>query len=119
MVIPKDSAVTAKIATNEPTLARSLAPEDVRVGDYVAVMSEEFEYATFACVCDYSLSNEPIIRLRFRPREPSEPLRVKAICLPFLLVKPLKRKPRTLDIRAVQLARLDKHYAKAARKALR
>ena len=106
-------------AERDATLAKTLAPEDVRPGDYVAVLSEEYEYAAFAWSCDTSLSDEDkIIRVRFRPRETTGPLRVIDACLPFVFVKEPKGVGRTLDLRAVRLARLDRAYAKRVCKSL-
>jgi hypothetical protein len=52
-------------------------------------------------------------------RGSGSPLRVKAVCLPFVLVARINGKPRTLDLRRVQLVKLDRGYAKLVRKALR
>jgi hypothetical protein len=107
------------IAARDVTLAKTLAPEDVRPGDYVAVLSEEYEYAAFAWLCDHSLSSHnELIRVRFRPRETAGPLRVIDACLPFVFVKEPKGEGRTLDLRAVRLARLDRAYARRVCKAL-
>ncbi|QDV74604.1 hypothetical protein K2D_28560 [Planctomycetes bacterium K2D] len=121
--MPVEGATTMKTKTNTAernvTLAKTLAPEDVRPGDYVAVLSEEYEYAAFAWSCDSPLtSDDPLIRVRFRPRETTDPLRVIDACLPFVFVKEPKGKGRTLDLRAVRLARLDRAYAKRVWKAL-
>jgi hypothetical protein len=107
------------IADRDVTLAKTLAPEDVRPGDYVAVLSEEYEYAKFAWSCDASLSDgDNILRVRFKPRETSGPLRVIDACLPFVFVKGPKGAGRTLDLRVVRLARLDRSYAKRVCKTL-
>ena len=107
------------IAARDVTLAKTLAPEDVRPGDYVAVLSEEYEYAAFAWSCDSSLSTgDSILRVRFRPRDTTGPLRVIDACLPFVFVKEPKGAGLTLDLRAVRLARLDRAYAKRVCKTL-
>jgi hypothetical protein len=107
------------IAERDVTLAKTLAPEDVRPGDYIAVLSEEYEYAAFAWSCDSSLSNaDSILRVRFKPRETTGPLRVIDACLPFVFVKEPKGEGRTLDLRVVRLARLDRSYAKRVCKTL-
>ncbi|TWT98030.1 hypothetical protein Pla108_21850 [Botrimarina colliarenosi] len=103
---------TKSPTTDNATLAKPLAPEDVRRGDYVAVLSEEYEYPAFAWLCDHSLtSRDELIRIRLRPRETEAPLRVVAACLPFVYVKPPKGDGRTLDLRSVRLVRLDRGYA--------
>ena len=47
------------------------------------------------------------------------PLKVKAICLPFVLVKHPLRGTIALDVRRYQLARLDPAYAELARRSLK
>ena len=111
--------MTTNTKQPQPTLAKTLAPEEVRVGDFVAVLQEEYEYPEFMWSCDTSYNQDAIVRVRLRPGAPCDPLRVKAVCLPFVLVKPPKGRARTLDVRAVRRARLDPSYAKFARKALR
>lgn len=101
---------TPKIDRNA-TLAKPLAPEDVRPGDYVAVLDEEYECPASCWYLDPPEHGETVIRLRLRHREPSAPLRVMDACLPFVYVKPPKGEGQTLDLRAVRLARLDRDYA--------
>ena len=48
-----------------------------------------------------------------------QPLKVLAVCLPFVLVKGPLSKPRAIDIRQVRLARLDNQYARTAWKVLK
>lgn len=84
----------------DTTLAKPLAPEDVRPGDYVAVLEPPMG------------REQDVIRVRIRPTDNSGPLRVVDACLPFVFVKPPKGDGRTLDLRAVRLARLDRDYAR-------
>ena len=101
-----------KIAA-DTTLAKVLAPEDVRVGDYIAVLDEVYEYPAIVWLCDPPLTDqEEIVRVRLRPRETAPPLRVLDACLPYVFVKPPRGKPKTLDLRSCRLARLDRDYAK-------
>ncbi len=53
------------------------------------------------------------------PIDGGVPLKVKAISLPFILVKPPGQNCETLDIRLCRLARLDQDYAKLAWQELR
>lgn len=100
-------------ADRDATLARPLAPEDVRPGDYVAVLSEEYEYPAIAWYCEPPMGRETeVIRVRLRPRDTDAPLRVVDACLPFVYVEPPKGPGRTLDLRAVRVARLDRRYAR-------
>lgn len=99
------------------TLAKPLAPEDLRVGDCVAVLDEEHEWAAASWYCDPPLGAEPVIRVRMRPSDPVGPLRVIAACLPFVFAKPLRGDPITLDLRGVRLARLDASFFDLAERA--
>jgi hypothetical protein len=101
------------------TLAKSLAPEEIRAGDYVSVLLDVYEFPAIVWCDDTSLiDHNKIIHLPFVPRESSgEPLLVKAVCLPFVLVKHPCGKKRPLDVRNCRLARLDRTYAKTACKA--
>ncbi|QDT69142.1 hypothetical protein MalM25_20700 [Planctomycetes bacterium MalM25] len=105
-------------ADRDATLAKTLAPEDVRPGDYVAVLDEEYECCAAAWYCDPPPHADKVIHVRLRPREPEPPLRVIDACLPFVYVQPPKGDGRTLDLRAVRLARLDRDYARRVCKLL-
>lgn len=94
-------------------LAKTLAPEDVRVGDFVAPLTEAYDYPSFLWCTDNALTDrQQTVRIEFLAQESGEPLEVLAVCLPFVLVKNVKGKPQTLDVRRAKLARLDEEYAK-------
>lgn len=98
--------------------ARPLAPEDVQPGDFVVLFEESYEYPSFYWCADTTLlAPEEPVRIRFVPRDESLPLKVKGVCLPFVLVKTPRGGQRTLDLRQVRLARLDRAYAATAWKA--
>ena len=102
-------------AQAESTLAKSLAPEDVCVGDYVTQLHEIREWPTFFWFCDSTFEQrEELLRIRLVPENGGVPLKVKSVCLPFVLVKPAKGKLFTLDVRRSRLARLSKSYARIA-----
>ena len=101
-------------------LAKTLAPEDIRPGDFVALLHEVAELPSFFWCGDAPLeSSEQPIRMQFIPEDSGLPLRVKSICLPFVLVRQANGQRQTLDIRRSRLARLDAGYARAAWKAHR
>lgn len=93
--------------TDNPTeVAASVAPEDLRCGDYVAVLSVVHEYPSFFWCGDSGLlPREEPVRLQLM-QDDGTPLKIKAICLPFVFVKDAHGKHRTLDIRLCRLARL-------------
>ena len=110
----------AKTATIEPTLAASVAGEDLRVGDDVAVLNEIHEFPSFLWDCETArLAPDDVVRIQCAGRDAGMPLRVKAICLPFVFLKTPAGEHRTVDIRTVQLVRLNPRYAKLVRKELR
>jgi hypothetical protein len=105
--------------STESFVARSLAAEDLRCGDFVAILQETVEWPSFFWDSDPQLlPPEQPVRLVTRGRDGGTPLKVKAICLPFVLVKKPDGGHRTLDVRQHRLVRLSGKYAQAAWKAL-
>lgn len=104
----------------QPTLARTAAGEDLRVGDFVALLNVVYEYPSWLWMSDAAvLPPDQPVRIRLREDSAGEPLRVLDICLPFVFVDTPSGSKRTLDLRGCQLARLDAGFAKRTRKALR
>jgi hypothetical protein len=113
----KASGSAQKLAT---TVATRLAPEELRPGQDVAILSEIIECPTWLWHCEAPGSRvDELVRLQVIGRHSGRPLRIKAVCLPFVLVTKCDGKPRTLDVRRVQVVKLDRGYAKLVRKALR
>jgi hypothetical protein len=107
-------------ASCESELAASVAPEDLRCGDFVALLSVTHEYPSFFWCSDAGLSpREEPVRVQRTDAEDRTPLRIKAICLPFVFAKDAAGKHRTLDIRLCRLARLSSDYARKVWKTLR
>ncbi len=103
----------------ESFVARSLAAEDLRRGDYVTVIAEIVEWPSYYWDCDPQVwpPHEPI-RLQRYSDEGGTPLKIKAICLPFVFVKKPCGSHQSLDIRQHRLVRLPLAYARAVWKAL-
>jgi hypothetical protein len=102
------------------TLAKPIAAEDLRRGDYVALQSVQYEYPSFCWDCEsHLMPPEEPVRIRLRPHEPSCPLRVVDLCVPFVFVKQPGGQFKTLDLRGCQLVRLDERYGKRVWKALK
>ncbi len=57
--------------------------------------------------------------LKMIPRNAGHPLRVIAVCLPFVYAKTPRGETATIDTRRAQLVRLDRRCAKVIWKALR
>lgn len=108
-----DSLSQPAVQRERTSLAKSLAPEDVHVGDYVTVLHETYDFPSFFWCGDAALENRAqTVIIRVVPREGNgQPLLVKAICLPFVLVKHPRKGTFSIDVRCQQLARLDRNYA--------
>ena len=108
-----------EIMTDEssPGLAAVVAGEDLRVGDDIAILTEIIEFPSCLWTCDAStLSPHDLVRLKYTSREPGVPLRVVAVCLPFVCVQTPHDQHRLLDLRVTQIARLTATYARTVRK---
>lgn len=103
---------TLNASTNAPGLASTVAPEDLNCGDYVAVLNVICEYPSFFWGCDSGAvqPDEPV-RIQFQNPSDGTPMKVKAICLPFVFVKTPNGKSATYDVRRTQFVRLSSHYA--------
>ncbi|MBN2022746.1 MAG: hypothetical protein JW809_08110 [Pirellulales bacterium] len=107
--------------TNRTThVARTLAPEDLRPGDFVGILSETTELPSFLWQGELPAvaADEPV-RVRWLGQDGGTPLKVKAICLPFVFVRAPRGGHRTLDVRQHQLVRLKRRYARGVWKAMR
>jgi hypothetical protein len=113
----------AEVLADKPSdcdsmLARALAPEDVAKGDYVTLLHEYIDVPSFYWCCDAALhAREETVWIRYLPRTGGMPLRVKSVCLPFVLVRHPWGDERALDLRKYRVARLSGQYAARAWKA--
>jgi hypothetical protein len=105
---------------DETLVARTLAAEDLRRGDFVSILHEILEYPSFYWSCDAQLwPPDELVRLTCPSSDGGTPLKVKAICLPFVFVKQPNGQHRALDVRRHRLVRLVRDYARPVWKALR
>jgi hypothetical protein len=99
-------------------LARALAPEEIRSGDFVAMLYVVSEWPSFFWCDDSTLHpRDEVVRICSTPHGESQPLKVRAVCLPFVLAKAPSGEQKTLDVRRCRLARLERRYARTAWKA--
>lgn len=101
------------------TVAMTAAPEDLRRGDFVAILNEVLEVP--AC-CWLDLPAQPPeepVRVRFMSQDSGTPVKVQALCLPFVFVRHPDGWTETLDVRRVQLVHVSRAYARAVWKACR
>jgi len=97
----------------EMTVAAMVAGEDLSCGDYVALLNTICEVPSYLWDgCDAALRPHELVRLRMIPSEAGTPLKVFAVCLPFLYVKNTSGELKTLDLRRQQIVRLDRDCAK-------
>lgn len=104
----------------ELKVAATLAGEDVACGQYVAVLNETVAVPSYMWDgCGSSLPPQELVRLKIIPDHAGVPLKVVAVCLPFVYVKTPSRAVFTIDTRRVQLVRLDRRCARLVWKQLR
>jgi hypothetical protein len=86
-----------------------VAGEDLQPGDYISILAEIIELPSFLWCCpDSPLSPDEPVRIRLIPDEAGQPLKVFAVCLPFVYAKQPAGETATLDTRRQQLVRLDR-----------
>lgn len=107
---------TTKTTITQPATSRAVAPEDLRVGDYVTVAHRTYQLVPLDPFTPGDVLQPQSIRLI--PDEAGECYRVAAVCLPFVLTRSAGGGHPTLDVRRMTLRRLDKRFGKAAFAAL-
>jgi hypothetical protein len=111
---------TQALSQLEPRVAATVAGEDLAGGDYVALLNEIVDLPSFLWnASDLSLSPHELVRLKVIPNTAGHPLRVIAICLPFVYAKTPAGETVTIDTRRTQLVRLPRKSAKVIWKELR
>jgi hypothetical protein len=105
---------------SEPRLktARPLAPEDIRPGQFVALLNVTAEYLPWYYLEEPRFDTPRPMRLTWLPDD-VEPMRVSAVCLPYVLVRTVQRKHEVLDLRRHKLARVSSRFARAAFKSMK
>lgn len=105
---------------HETTLAATIAGEDLCAGMFVSVLNETLEFPSFLWdTSTGTLAPQDLVRITCIARDAGAPLKVEGVCLPFVFVRDPAGTCRTLDVRRMQLVRLDERYAKRVRKALK
>ena len=70
------------------TLAKTLAPEEIRRGDFVTLLDVTYEVPSNFWDADaVTLPRDQPVRIRCMPERGGVPLKVQGVCLPFVLVK--------------------------------
>jgi hypothetical protein len=104
---------------SDSSLAKALAPEEIRRGDFVTPLYVISEWPSWFWDEDALHSREEPVRICSTPAGDAEPMLVRRICLPFVLVKTPSGDERTLDVRKCRLARLERKFADESRRASR
>lgn len=107
--------------TSVPTsVAARVAGEDLQPGDFVTVLNEVVEFASFFWSdLATSLSPSEPVRTRYMPREAGKPHKVISVCLPFVYAKSTKGKIVVFDMRQSELVRLDANRGRAMWKTMK
>jgi hypothetical protein len=119
--INKETARHAPRTRRRPsplTVARPLAPEDIRPGSYIAVSQIVWEFCAFWLAelwCGPPVYSVSLIA----GNDIGTPLRVKEVCLPFVLAQAPDGTHRTIDVRRVRLLLLSDRFGKKASKKLK
>lgn len=102
----------------ELTLASPVAPEDLRPGSYVAILHMVWEHLRPPCDFPPGQPVKPTRSVWLPAPELAGPLKVREVCIPYVLVEQPGGGCRTIDLRRYQLARLSESFGAEAFKAL-
>jgi hypothetical protein len=107
---------TSKI---ELSAAATVAGEDLAGGDYVSLLNETVGFPSFLWdSCGAALSPHELVHLKVIPANAGHPLKVIAVCLPFVYAATPAGEMATIDTRRTQLVRLNRRCAKVIWKKL-
>lgn len=96
----------------------SAAPEDLRRGDVVVRMYDTCQVLRST---DGAVEDRPayvVERVRYVPCDAGEPLRVRAVCLPFVYVVKPDEAVEAIDLRVASIAKLPRKAGRRAFDAL-
>ena len=97
--------------TQEITAIKRLAPEDIAPGLFIAVTAIVHEVVPPWLIGAVPGDPAPVFRIPCIGCADGDPLRVLAVCIPFVMAEDAKGNVQTLDTRQHTLARLDEMYA--------
>lgn len=117
MTIAENQSETSAL---ELKVAKRLHPEDICVGDDIALSEVAYQYLSFHwCGADATiLPPERPVRVTFLPPHgDNQPLKIKSVCLPFVLCETVNGKHKLYDVRQIQFVKLDSDFAQKVRDA--
>ncbi len=91
--------------------SQSVAPEDIRVDDFVCLMRVVREWVPL--FDDDSWCRNQLRRAEHLPDDEQLPMRIVEVCLPFVMVKQTDGTHRMLDVRRHRLARVSDAFGRA------
>jgi len=93
-------------------------PEDLVVGDDVAISAMTYQLGTFVwCDIDsFQFPPDELIQLTFLANDDHQPQKIKSICLPFVLCQKINKKHVVYDFRQLQLKKRDSGKKKSKKK---
>ncbi len=106
-----------ELISHDTPIARPVAPEDIRVGDYIAPMNESMQFVLRGCDQDWSPGDrEPRIHVMSARMVDSMPrvMRVVAVAVPFILVEDSSGCTSLVTCRLVDFARLPPEMGRRA-----
>lgn len=95
------------------TCAQAVAPEDIRIGDYLAILHYVSEETPMLLGAESTFVEPKVARMTLMSWD-TDPKRVIALCLPFVLVEEPDASRTTLDARRFRLARVSRRFGKSA-----
>ncbi len=102
------------------SVAARIAGEDLQPGDFIATLFEMVEFPSFLWdSTGATLPADEVVRLKFQPRHEGRPLKVLAVCLPFVYTKDPQGQVVCIDSRQQALVRIDPTSGKRVWKALK
>ena len=103
------------------SVARPLHPEDITVGDHVALSQVAYQYPSFCWFgADLAVvSAERPVRMTYLPLGNHDAMKIASLCLPFVLCELSDGTHVVHDTRQVELVRLNTEFAASVRNAMR
>ena len=112
-----DESCSVVTSTAVTTTAKGVAPEDIRAGCWITVMRASCEFPSFFWNADTSaLPPERPVRFPYIPCTSGVPMKVRSVCVPFVLAESPDGELVTLDLRRCDVAEISAEFAKAAKK---
>lgn len=101
-----------KMIQTATTFVRTLAPEDIGVGDFVALSSIVYQFPSYLWSADcHLLPPSKPVRIEFLPLEPGVIWQVKAVCIPFVYGRSFDDASKILDVRQCKLVRISDDFS--------